>query len=101
MDDVSIFEIKVIERYDNPNSPEPTSHLLLARVRIGDRTHDTRWSALLDADHKYTCAGLEDSDQWVDAKLSERAHTLGLDHARLVEIGEAVIAEANARGALP
>src|ERR1041385_8912414 len=101
MDDVSIFEIKVVEQYDNPESSEPTSHLLLARVRIGVRTHDTRWSALLDSDPKYTNAGWETSDQWVDAKLADRAHMLGLDHARLVEIGEQVFAEANARGVLP
>lgn len=97
MDDVSIFEIKAVEQYDNPDSPEPTSYLLLARVRIGDRTHDTRWSALLDENHRFTNAGWETSDQWVDAKLADRARTLGLDHARLVEVGEAVIAEANAR----
>lgn len=77
--------------HDDPESSDPTSYLVRATVEIDGVQYETTWSAL-EHDGRLSNLGWESSDQWVDVRLASR-----LDHALLVELGEEVLAAANAQ----
>ncbi len=78
----------VIPQRDNPDSPEPTSYLVRATVKVGAKTIDTSWSGL-ESNGKLSNRGWETSDQWIDERLSRL-----IGHDAAVEFGEELLAQA-------
>ena len=89
--------LSTIEAYDNPESQDPSGYTIKAIIGFGERHIKTEWSVTRDRDGRLTRHAWASADMWIANALDDRADDLGLALADIVEIGDEVIAHANAQ----